>query len=223
MSSTTDYIPGGDSDAIAAGKARIEYAEAHLAELNLTAADITPLKDAHKVFEKNYDTNIARQAEAGAARAAKDAARENWEKLDRAFNGRIQSDLSVSNEHRAGLGLRVYDTTKTTAKPTASFPVGTVDTGAKLRHEISWRDSATPDSKAKPAGVFGCQILYKIGGEPPVDAKECEEAAIDRAAPYLMQFDGADGGKTVFYLLRWIMNSGEKGALSPLFSATITN
>jgi hypothetical protein len=218
-----DYIPGGDSDAVAAGKVRIEYAEAHLAELNLTAADITPLKNAHKEFEDAYNTNVAEQAEATAARTAKDDAREEWEKLDRAFNGRMQSDLSIKDEQRAAMGLRVYDKVKTAAGAIESFPVGMVDTGAKLRHEISWRDSLTPDSKAKPSGVFGCQILYKIGGTPPVDEKECEEAAIDRSSPYLLEFDGADGGKTVFYLLRWISNSGEKGALSPLFSATITN
>ena len=218
-----DYIPGGDSDAIAAGKARIAYAEANLAGLNLTAADITPLKTAHTAFETAYNANVAKQAEARSTREDKDAKRGEWETLDRAFNGRMQSDLSVKDEQRAAMGLRVYDKIKTAAGAVESFPVGVVDTGAKLRHEISWRDSNTPDSKAKPAGVFGCQILYKIGGNPPVDAKECEEAAIDRSSPYLMEFDGADGGKTVYYLLRWVSNSGEKGALSPLFSATITN
>lgn len=218
-----DYIPAGDSDAIADGRVRIEYAEANLAELNLTLADITPLKNAHTVFETTYNVNAAKQAEASSTREAKDDGRENWETHDRAFNGRMQSDLNIKDEQRAAMKLRVYDNVKTAAGTVSSFPVGRVDTGAKLRHEISWRDSGTPDSKAKPAGVFGCQILYKIGGEPPVDASECEEAAMDRNSPYLMEFEGADGGKTIFYLLRWISNSGEKGALSPLFSATITN
>lgn len=218
-----DYIPVGDSDAIDDGRVRIEYAEANLAALNLTAADIAPLKEAHEAFATAYNANVVKQAEARSTREAKDDKREEWERLDRAFNGRMQSDLAVKDEQRAAMKLRVYDKVKTAVGAVGSFPVGVVDTGQKLRHEISWRDSATPDSKAKPAGVFGCQILYKIGGEPPVDAGECEEAAIDRAAPYLLEFGGADGGKTVFYLLRWISNSGEKGALSPLFSATITN
>jgi hypothetical protein len=91
------------------------------------------------------------------------------------------------------------------------------------RRNAFGRDSGTPDSRAKPQGVFGCQIFYKIGGDAPADVKECQEAAVDRNSPYLMEFDGADGGKTCWYLLRWIMNSSEKGAISPLFSATITN
>jgi hypothetical protein len=222
--STTDYIPGGDADAIAEGRVRVNYAQANLDKLNLTIEELKPLKDALDLFEDKYDANVATQAEARSARESKDDARDDWEKLDRAFNGRMQSDLEVTDEDRAAMKLRVYDTVKTdSAAQINTFPVGVVDTSQKLRHEISWRDSGTPDSRAKPAGVFGCQILFKIGGSAPVDAKECEEAAIDRNSPYLMQFDGADGGKTCWYLLRWIMSSGEKGAISPLYSATITN
>ena len=92
-----------------------------------------------------------------------------------------------------------------------------------MRHEISFRDSATPDTKRKPDGVFGCEIWCKIGGAPPVDYTECEMVGIDTNSPYLLEFDGADGGKTVFYLLRWVSTTGEKGAWSPLFGATVTN
>jgi len=219
-----DYIPSGDSDAIADGRVRVIYALANLAKLNLTEADITPLQTALDEFEAQYNENVMQQAKARSSREAKDGKRKGWETLDRAFNGRMQSDLEVTDEDRAAMKLRVYDKVKTdSAAAINSFPVGVVDTGQKLRHEISWRDSATPDSRARPQGVFGCQIFYKIGGDAPVDVKECEEAAVDRNSPYTMEFEGADGGKTCWYLLRWIMNSGEKGAISPLLSATITN
>lgn len=219
-----DYIPAGDADAIAEGRIRVEYAKDNFASLNVTLADITPIETALDLFETKYDDNLAKQAGAQSAREAKDNARDEWETLDRAFNGRMQADLAVSDEERAAMKLRVYDKTKTgSAGAIGTFPVAIVDTSQKLRHEISWRDSGTPDSRAKPPGVFACQIFYKIGGDAPVDVKECEEAAVDRNAPYLMQFDGADGGKTCWYLLRWILNSGEKGAISPLYSATITN
>ncbi len=219
-----DYIPSGDADAIADGRARVNYAKANLGKLNLVEADIAPLEAALDLFEADYNTNVAEQAEARSSREAKDDSRGDWETLDRAFNGRMQSDLEIKDADRAAMKLRVYDKIKTdSAAAINTFPVGVVDTGQKLRHEISWRDSGTPDSRARPQGIFGCQIFYKIGGDAPVDIKECEEAAVDRNSPYLMEFDGADGGKTCWYLLRWILNSGEKGAVSPLFSATVTN
>jgi hypothetical protein len=127
------------------------------------------------------------------------------------------------DEHRAAMFLKVYDTTKTASKSPDSHPVGEAETSQKLKHLINFRDSDTPDSKAKPDGIFGCEILYKIGEDAPIDDSQCQSAGIDTNTPYLMNFDGTDAVKTVYYLLRWVSKTGEKGALSPLFSATITN
>lgn len=218
-----DYIPDGDADAIAEGKVRVDYAKTKFASLNLDEADVTPLETALAAFETAFNANVAAQAQAESAVQDKETKRKAWEILDRAFNGRMQSDLGVTNEDRAAMLLNVKDDTLTTAALVETHPVGQADTSQKLRHIISWRDSATPTSKAKPNGVWGCEIYYKTGGDAPVDYKECEPAGIDRTTPYLLEFEGADAGKTVWYLLRWIMNSGEKGAWSPHFSATVTH
>lgn len=218
-----DYIPRSDAEAIAEGRVRVDYALANLDALNLKTDDVTPIQAALDEFETAFNEKVAKQAAAEASVENSDAKRNGWERLDRALNGRMQSDLEVTDEQRAAMMLNVYDNVKTKASLVETHPVGQVDTSQKLRHEISWRDSGTPTSRAKPAGVWGCEIYYKIGGDPPVDAKECEQAAMDRNSPYLFEFEGESANKTVYYLLRWIMNSGEKGAWSPLFSATVTN
>lgn len=218
-----DYIPDSDAEAIAEGKVRVIYAKANAASLNMAEADITPLEEALADFEEAYNEKVTLKAQAEASVQNSEEKRADWERLDRAFNGRMQSDLAVTDEQRALMLLNIYDDTPTAASLVETYPAGQVDTSQKLRHVISWRDSGTPTSRAKPDGVWGCEIYYKIGGDPPVDAKECEQAAMDRSSPYLFEFEGANANQTVYYLLRWIMNSGEKGAWSPLFSATVTN
>ena len=64
--------------------------------------------------------------------------------------------------------------------------------------------------------------LKKISRAPPVDYKECRYIATDSKMPYTYDFDGADTGKTAFYLLRWVNNKGETGPWRPLAQATIT-
>jgi hypothetical protein len=218
-----DYIPREDPEAIAQGRTRVNYAQANLVALGLTAGDVSPLANALDEFEAGYDQHVNLQAQARAGRENKDGLRKTWETHDRAFNGLMQARLSVTGEQKAAMYLKVYDTTKTASKSPVSHPVGEADTSQKLKHTISFRDSETPDSKAKPKGIFGCEILYKIGEDAPVDDSQCQSAGIDTNTPYLMNFEGKDAGKTVYYLLRWVSNTGEKSALSPLFSATITN
>lgn len=217
-----DYIPDKDAEAIAEGRVRVNYALAHLADLKLKADDVTPLETALNEFETAFNEKVALQAQAEAGVKNTETKRAGWERFDRAFNGRMQAELTVTDEQRAAMMLRVRDTVPTEAALVETHPVGQVDTSQKLRHVISWRDSGTPNSKARPDGVWGCEIYYKIGGTAPVDHKECQQAAMDRSSPYLFEFEGENANKTVWYLLRWIMNSGEKGAWSPLFSATVT-
>jgi hypothetical protein len=45
--------------------------------------------------------------------------------------------------------------------------------------------------------------------------------AVDTRTPYTAVYDGADGGKTAHYMLRWVNTNGEKGPWSETASATI--
>jgi hypothetical protein len=62
----------------------------------------------------------------------------------------------------------------------------------------------------------------KIDGPPPVDPSELRYLATDTRSPYVAGFDGANGGKTAYYMLRWVNTRGETGSWSQTVSATIT-
>lgn len=214
-----DFIPQGDAEAIAHGKNLVTYATGNAAALNLNLDDDKPLKDALAAFEAKYLDAVTKKAQSEAAIVAKVEARETYETELRKFN----SDMhNAGDEHRAAMALTVKDDIRTAVGAPASHPVGEVETSQKLVHIIHFRDEFTPDSKAKPEGAIGAQIWLKIGGAPPVDHKECEYVATDSRTPYNCDFDGADAGKTAYYLLRWINGKGETGPWSPLVQATIT-
>ena len=45
--------------------------------------------------------------------------------------------------------------------------------------------------------------------------------AEDTRTPFTMNFDAADGGKTVYYWTRWVSTRGEVGPWSASASATV--
>ena len=74
-------------------------------------------------------------------------------------------------------------------------------------------------------GVMGCEIWVKVaapGDPPPTGESDLSFVALDTASPYTVEYDGADGGKTAHYMLRWVRSGDEKGPWSETISATIT-
>jgi len=216
-----DYIPRPDGDFLAWEQAFITYADANLAALGLVAADLAPITAARDNWESAYLDNDAKQNAARAARQLKDDRRAAFETAVRALVRRLQASAAVSDDERAALGITVRDGVMTPATAAATRPVGLVSTAQRLRHEIRFFDEATPTRKAKPDGVMGCEIWVKVGTTPPADPGECTFLALDTASPYVAEFDGADAGKTAYYMLRWVTTRGEKGPWSETVAATI--
>ena len=214
-----DFIPQGDAEAIAHGKNLQQYMAGNLAALGLTTADVASLTDALDDFESTYNNSVTKKAESEAASEQKNQARKAYETVLRKLNSELHD---VADAHRAAMDLTIKDTIRTTVGAPVTHPVGEVETSQRLVHIIHFRDELTPDSKAKPDGAHGAEIWLKIGGTPPVDHKECDFVATDSRTPYNYNFEGADAGKTAYYLLRWINSKGEAGPWSPLVQATIT-
>ena len=220
-----DYIPGSDTDFQVWVANFDTYANAHLAELAIGLPDIAPIATGRTDFDTKMTGNVTAQQAAQSARQAKDSSRETLESAVRQLVKRLQASSSVDDAERAALGITIRDTIPTAAGGIDTRPIGTVDTSQRLRHEIRFSDEATPTSRAKPAGVMGCEIWVKVaatGEAPPADPDELNFVAMDTATPYIVEYDGADGGKTAHYMLRWVKSGGEKGPWSETISATIT-
>lgn len=221
-----DYIPGSDTEFQAWVANFVTYAQVHLVELGLGPPDMLPITNGQTDFDTKMAANFTAQQAAQSARQAKDDSRDTLESAIRQLVRRLQASDKVDDAERAALGITIPDTVRTTAAgDITTRPIGMVDTSQRLRHEIRFVDEATPTSKAKPKGVMGCEIWVKVaaqGEPPPADPDELSFVAMDTASPYITEYDGAYGGKTAHYMLRWVRTGGEKGPWSETVSATIT-
>jgi hypothetical protein len=186
----------------------------------LTAADADALKRDLDVFETELDAWDTVNAQYDAQSAAKASARTQLLTRGRSQRKMARAKDGVTGESLASAGLAPYDEIRTPSASPSSAPVAVIDFG-KLRHTINFRDAAMPDSIKKPDGVLGAEIWLKIGGDAPVDNKECQYLATDTATPYLNTFGAGDAGKTAWYLLRWVSKNGDKGDWSEAVGATV--
>lgn len=134
----------------------------------------------------------------------------------------IYADIPASIwtlEDRNTLNVHERSTTRTPVPVPTTIPIGQVDTSRRLEHTISFTNE--DGSLAKPHGVRGCQIWFKVG-EAPIDPSELSYMATDTASPHIYHFNGELAGKNVYYWLRWENNRGEVGPWSDAVMATIT-
>ncbi len=220
-----DYIPGSDTEFLAWAANFVTYIQTHGPDLGIGPPDVTPIVAAQTDFVAKMSDNVTAQQAAQSARQAKDASRDTLESAIRQLVRRLQASSAVDDTERAALGITIPDRIPTAAGGIDTRPIGMVDTSQRLRHEIRFSDEATPTSRAKPQGVMGCEIWVKVtatGEAPPADPDELSFVAMDTASPYIVEYDGANGGKTAHYMLRWVKTGGEKGPWSETISATIT-
>ncbi len=217
-----DFIPQPDTEfavwlnnfvsTATRSKSRLNVADDALADLSTLAA----------TFQTAVTGVQAAQVALDAKVQAKKQARAAVETAVRARVRQIQAEPGVTDEDRASLRITVRAAQATPAAAPTTRPVGTVDTSQRLRHQLDYRDSATPNRRAKPTGVTGCEIHVAIGPQPPADPADFRLLAVDPATPYVVNYTGADAGQTAHYLLRWVNARGERGPWSETTSATIT-
>ncbi|MCC6361272.1 MAG: hypothetical protein IT450_21245 [Phycisphaerales bacterium] len=215
-----DYLPGPDADFQAWVANFVTYANANLIALGLTAGDMTPITTGQTAFNTDFADHVAAKAAAMAARQAKDDARAALTAAIRPLVRRLQAAPQVDDAERAALGITVRQNPAPIGPPTTA-PLVSVECGNRLQHTLRFVDASTPTRRAKPPGVLGVEIWNKVGTAPPVDEAELRFVAVDTSAPFVIDFDGADGGKTAYYWLRWVNPTGERGPWSEQAAATI--
>jgi hypothetical protein len=161
---------------------------------------------------------VAAQAAARSKTQAKEQARRDLIHALRSLRN-VAKAAGTSDSDMQSLGMPAG---ASEPAPTATVPVGAVDTSQRLRHTLSWTDAGAAGNKRRPRGAMGCEIWFKMDGAPPTDEKDCTFLTLDSATPYVAEFDGADAGKMVHYLMRWRMRDGAVGAWGETVSATVT-
>lgn len=215
-----DYIPGPDANFQAWQSNFVTYANANLAALGLTAADMAPITAAQTTWATAFPAHIAAANAAKAAREAKTEARNGYVAVIRPLVRRLQASAQVSDAERAALGITVRQEPAPIGAPTTA-PLVSVECGTRLQHTLRFVDSATPTRRGKPAGVLGVEIWNKVGTTPPAGESDLRFVAVDTSAPYVLNFPSEEGGKTAYYWLRWVSPTGERGPWSEQTAATI--
>ena len=217
-----DYIPQNDAEFNLWQASLIEFAESRQSDWGVSPDDLAVLKDKQNVWTAAFAKASNKQNRTSADVQAKDDAREPYVKDLRSFIAQwLANNSKVSNSDRGRMGLTVKSGTRTPVPAPLTLPIGNIDFSIRRQHTISYSDEATPRSKAKPAGVHGCEIWMKIDGAAPVDASELGYVATDTSSPYTVNFEGKYAGKTVYYWLRWVNTRGEHGPWSSAISALV--
>lgn len=184
--------------------------ETSAASLGLTSSDHLAMKAVNDQFETQLDEWDAAQTQYGIKSAAKDDGRKSTLAKMRSKRNQIYANEDVSNAALAAVNLPPRDTVKTDSPAPSTAPFGLIEYG-KLKHTIHFRDAATPDKKAKPAGMQSCEIYAYIGTTAPTSEKDFDYVGDDTNSPYINNFMMADAGKKVWFMLRWKSKSGAKG------------
>ena len=220
MFSSNELGKLSDRDLLAAARAYESAIRGDAASFNFTTADADAVKNLANPYEASLNQWDAVQLEEAGISEAKDAGRAALLAELRRQRNVLYADTGVSESSLATAGLPPRDKVKTDAGTPKTAPIGWVDY-SKLKHTIHFRDSATPDKKAKPDGTRGCEIWHFIGTSAPTNAKDWLYLATDTNSPYIVFYEPSDAGKKVFYQLRWLSNSGERGEWSETIEATI--
>lgn len=215
-----DYLPGPDADYQAWVTNFVTYANANLAALGLTAGDMLAVTAGQTAFNSGFTAHIAAKQAAMAAKQTKDEARATCTAAIRPLVRRLQASPQVSDAERASLGINVRTQPGPIGPPTTA-PLVSIECGQRLQHTLRFVDASTPTRRAKPPGVMGVEIWNKVGTTPPVGEGELRFVAVDTSAPYVLDFDAVEGGKTAYYWLRWVNPTGERGPWSEQAAATI--
>lgn len=217
-----NYIPQSDSLFHIWITNLAAFINTNFAALGLTAAQNTDLQTLFTRWTADYPAAITGQATASSLTQTKDLTRFSLEELVRQYVALFQANPLVTDDMKANMKITIPKTTKTPSPVPATRPIANVDNRNRLAHTIHFFDESTPNSKAKPFGVRGVEIWEKIGGAPPTGPTEVTYLALDTRTPYVNHFDGADAGKTVHYMLRWVNTRNEPGPWSETISVTIS-
>jgi hypothetical protein len=215
-----DYIPRTDGEFLTWEQNFLTYAAGHLDELGLLVTDLAPLAIAQTAWEAARVDAEAKQTAVSAAIEVKATTRDTFETAVRALVRRLQASAEVSDDERRALRITVKDGEPTPAGPTATRPMASISTAERFRHEIKFVDAATPNRRAKPAGVARCEIWGKVG-EAPSHPSECQLLTMDTSSPAVLEYGPQDLGKVAHYMLRWVSTNGQKGPWSETAAATI--
>jgi hypothetical protein len=217
-----DYIPSTDPEFDLWQKSLMDKIRELMSTWGIDPTKTVDLDSKQSNWNMAFSKASNKQNRTAADVQAKKDALDDYKKEIRSFVAEfLANNSSVSDSDRTLMGLTVKSGTRTAAPVPATSPLGTVDFSVRLQHTLHLSDQATPQSKAKPAGMHGCEVWVKLGGEAPKDASELSYLGISTSYAYTATYEGKQANIMAYYWLRWVNTRGERGPWSTTVSSII--
>lgn len=143
--------------------------------------------------------------------AAKDAARTAAEPVLRGYATTISRNPAVSNDDKTAVGVNLPNSARTPVPPPVTQPALTLDGVNHNTQQLSYRDTTTPTTKAKPPGAIGLELRQTIAVGPAVDPNAATPYGVITKSPVVIGTSNGDVGKIATYWGRWTTRSGPGG------------
>lgn len=137
------------------------------------------------------------------------------------YTGFLKGNPFVTDADLVAMGLPQRSSGGHTPVPVpTTVPETEVRLPAPATVEIHFRDEGERGF-AKPKGVHGAEICWAILDAPPAHWKDLTNSSFDTHTPLRIEFDIAERGKTLYFVIRWENTRGEKGPWSEIQMAII--
>lgn len=156
--------------------------------------------------------------------AAQLAARQLAELIVRPFAVLISQNPAVSDELKSDIGVTVRAVVRTPVPAPTTSPALALVSAMPGVLNVDYRDSTTPMSKAKPAGVIGMQVYLAVGTVPAVDPAQTTYRNVVTKSPTQIDTTG-NAGKVYTIFSRWVTRGGVGGQAytGPWSAPLVTN
>jgi hypothetical protein len=151
---------------------------------------------------------------------AKQNARKGFESKLRQLAQLLVHNPRVDESELTALGIAIPSHSHTPAQPAESYPDFTIDSSVIRCLKLHFMDHGRTN-RAKPRHMRGVEVCWAILGSPPVNVDDLRHSAFATRAPFALEFDESERGRTVYFCLRWENTRGEKGPWSEIVSAII--
>ena len=215
---SNNSTPNKELELIAKAKAAQAYANTNLAALGMVAADILPFTFGVTTADTAMNGYQSAKTNASSQRAGKDTSLVSLQKEWKRLKTKALTNPNLTDAQREGLGIPVTGKVKAMAVNTShTMPLVQVDNSKRLAHIVSYCESTTPSTKARPKGVKGAEVWMAVLGKdvaPPRDVSGMKFVGEQASSPVQMKFAVEDAGKVAWYLLRWVDTLSQPGQWS---------
>ncbi|MEA2711373.1 MAG: hypothetical protein QOF78_3974 [Phycisphaerales bacterium] len=218
-----DIFAGSDANVLNILENLANVAADNLPELDLVAADVTPLATKNTTLGNSIIEHLTAQNTAKGAREQKDFNRGAAVSAARALVKKINANPNVPALLRQQLGLPPKDTTRSKPAVPSVAPAPVVEKVGGAQVVLKALNPET-DSIAKPEGVKTIRIYEKIVGHneaAPSGVDQMSLADVVTAGRITRAYNSADLCKTAYLALQYVNSAGEAGPVSVIVPASI--